>query len=62
MITAMTAPEMMMMIDTHFVLNQHPLLDFYSDYSLKQQSAGRHVIPLGCLIMISSHPVFPFIP
>jgi hypothetical protein len=60
MITAMTAPEtMMMMIDTHFVLNQHPLL---SDYSLKQQSAGRHVIPLGYLIIISSHPFFPFIP
>ena len=30
-----------------FVLDQHAELDFYSASSLKQQSAGRHVAPLG---------------
>jgi hypothetical protein len=29
-----------------FVLDQHAELDFYSAYSLQQQSAGRHVAPL----------------
>jgi hypothetical protein len=35
--------------EVHFVLNQHTELDFYSASSLKQQSAGRHVAPLGIL-------------
>jgi hypothetical protein len=30
-----------------FVLDQHPQLDFNSASSLKQQSIGRHVAPLG---------------
>ena len=30
--------------EVHFVLDQHAELDFYSASSLKQQSAGRHVI------------------
>ena len=40
-----------------FVLDQHAELDFYSASSLKQQSAGRHVAPLGHLILIPSQPV-----
>jgi hypothetical protein len=32
--------------EVHFVLDQRAELDFYSASSLKQQSAGRHVIPL----------------
>jgi len=30
-----------------FGLDRHAMLDFYSASSLKQQSAGRHVTPLG---------------
>jgi hypothetical protein len=33
--------------DVHFVLDQHAELDLYSASSLKLQSAGRHVTPLG---------------
>ena len=36
--------------EVHFVLDQHAELDFYSSSSLKQQSAGRHVDPLGHII------------
>ena len=35
-----------------FVLDQHAELDFYSASSLKQQSAGRHVAPLGHIFLI----------
>jgi hypothetical protein len=38
--------------EVHFVLDQHAELDFYSASSLKQQSAGRHVAPLGHIILI----------
>ena len=41
-----------------FVLDQHPELFFLSAGSLKQQSAGRHVTPLGHIIPIPSQPVF----
>ena len=34
----------------------------YSASSLKQQSAGRHVAPLGHIILIPSQPVFPVSP
>jgi hypothetical protein len=44
--------------DVRFVLEQHAQLDFYSASSLKQQSAVRHVVPLGHIILISSQPVF----
>ena len=37
--------------EVHFVLDQHALLDFYSASSLKQQSADRHVAPLGHIIL-----------
>jgi hypothetical protein len=33
--------------EVHFVQDQHAELDFYSVSSVKQQSAGRHVVPLG---------------
>jgi len=39
-----------------FVLDQHA--EFYSASSLKQQSADRHVAPLGHIILIPSQPVF----
>jgi hypothetical protein len=35
-------------------------LDFYSANTLKQQSADRHVAPLGHIILILSQPVFAF--
>ena len=44
--------------DVCFVLDQHVELDIYSASSLEQQSAGRHVAPLGHIILISSQPVF----
>jgi hypothetical protein len=45
-----------------FVLDQHAELDFYSASSLKQQSAGSHVAPLGHIILIPSQPVFALSP
>ena len=45
-----------------FVLEQHALLDFDSASSLKQQSADRHVTPLGHIILIPSQPVFALSP
>ena len=47
-----------MMIDFHFLLHQHTQLNFHSASSLKQQSAGRHIAPLGHIILIPSRPVF----
>jgi hypothetical protein len=44
--------------ENHFVLDQHAELDFYSASSLKQQSLGRQVAPLGHIFLISSQPVF----
>jgi hypothetical protein len=40
--------------EVRFVLDQHAKLDFYGASSLKQQSADRHVAPLGYIILISS--------
>ena len=48
--------------EVRFVLDQHAELDFYSASSLKQQSAGRHVAPLGHIIMIPGQPVFALSP
>jgi len=45
-----------------FVLDQNAELGFYSTSSLKQQSAGRHVAPLGHIILIPSQPVFALSP
>ena len=39
--------------EVRFVLDQHAELDFYSASSMKQQSAGRHVAPLGHIIHYS---------
>jgi hypothetical protein len=44
------------------VLDQHVELDFYSASSLKQQSAGKHVAPLGHIILIPRQPVFALSP
>jgi hypothetical protein len=38
--------------EVRFVLDQHAELDFYSVSSLKQPSTGRHVAPLGHIILI----------
>ena len=46
----------------HFVLDQYDQLDFYSTSSLKQQSAHRHVAPLGHIILIPSQTVFVLFP
>jgi hypothetical protein len=48
--------------DVCFVLDQHAEFDFYSTSSLKQQFAGRHVAPLGHIILIPSQPVFVITP
>jgi hypothetical protein len=37
-------------------------LDLYSANSLKEQSLGRHVTPLGHIILIPSQPVFALTP
>jgi hypothetical protein len=44
--------------DVLFVLDQHTELDFYSASTLKQQSAGRHVAPIGYIILIPVQSVF----
>jgi hypothetical protein len=44
--------------EVRFELDQHAELDFYIARSLKQQLAGRHVTPLGHIILIPSPPVF----
>jgi len=48
--------------EVRFVLDQHAELDFYSASSLKQQSADRHVAPLGHIILIPNQPVFTISP
>jgi hypothetical protein len=48
--------------EVRFVLDQHVELDFYIASSLKQQSADRHVAPLGHIILIPSQPVFALSP
>jgi hypothetical protein len=48
--------------EVHFDLDQHAELEFYSASSLKQQSEGRHVAPLGHIILIPSQPVFALTP
>ena len=42
--------------DVRFELDK--LAKFYRASSLKQQSAGRHVAPLGYVILNLNHPVF----
>ena len=44
--------------DVRFVLDQHAEFEFYSASSLKQQYAGRHVAPLGHIILNPSQSVF----
>ena len=46
--------------EVRFVLDQHTKLDFYTDSSLKY--AGRHVAPLGHIILIPSQPIFALSP
>jgi len=44
--------------EVRFVLDEHAQLNLYNASSLKQQSADRHVAPLGHIILIPSQPVF----
>jgi hypothetical protein len=44
--------------DVCFVLDQRTELEFSSFIPLKQLSAGKHVAPLGHIIMIPIQPVF----
>ena len=51
--------------DIYFVLDQNtPQLDFYNAIynSLKQDFSGRHIAPLGHIILILSQPVFALTP
>ena len=48
--------------DVHFVLDHHAELDLHSGISLEQQSAGRHLAPLGHIILIPSQPIFALSP
>jgi len=48
--------------EVRFVLDQHAELELHSGSSLKQPSAGRHVAPLGPIIVIPSKPVFALFP
>jgi hypothetical protein len=48
--------------EVHFVLDQHTLLDFYSDSPLKKQSVGRNVTPFWHIILIPNQPVFALTP
>jgi hypothetical protein len=41
--------------EIRFVLDQHAELDFHSASSLKQQSAGRHIAPLGHIIHVNKY-------
>ena len=43
--------------EVSFVLDLYAELDYYSASSLKQQSAGRHVAPLGLTILLPSQAV-----
>jgi hypothetical protein len=52
----------MKLCEFSFVLDQYAELDFYSASSLKQQSVGRHVAPLGHIILIPSQPGFALSP
>jgi hypothetical protein len=43
--------------DVRFVQDQHAKLNLYKASSQKQQFTGRHVAPLGYIILIPSRPV-----
>jgi hypothetical protein len=45
-------------VDAHFVLNKHDELYFCGASSMKQQSVGGHVDPLGNIIPIPCQTVF----
>jgi len=44
--------------NVRFVLDQQALLNFYTDFSLNQESVGRNVCPLRHIILIPIQPVF----
>ena len=46
------------LIENEMILDQHANLDCYSASSLKQQPGGRHVAPLGHIILIPSQSIF----
>ena len=48
--------------DVCFVLDQLPELNFYSASSMKQQSTGRHVAPLGHIVLVPSQTLLVLTP
>ena len=48
--------------EVRFVLDQHAEFDFHSSSSLKQQSSGRQIAPLGHIILILSLCSFSLMP
>ena len=54
------------MAETYYILMRwwdvHSVLNFYTTSSLKQQSMGRNVLPLGHNILIPSQPVIALTP
>ena len=48
--------------DVHFVLEHHAEMDLHSGISLEQQSDGKHLAPLGHIILIPSQPIFALSP
>ena len=46
----------------YHLCTRHADLEFYRASSLKQQLAGKHVAPLGHIIVIPSQPVFALSP
>ena len=48
--------------EAHLILDRQADLDLYSASSLKQQSVGRNVAPLGHFILIPRLPVFSLSP
>jgi len=49
-------------LTTKYMTAYFPEMDLCSASSLKQQSAGRHVAPLGHITLIPSQPVFALSP
>jgi len=53
---------LIMMSTLYYIVYQYAQLNIHSASSLKQQSAGRHVLPLGCIIPVPSQSVFALSP
>jgi hypothetical protein len=61
-VISISCQKLNFLIDVLFVPDQDPDWDFYYAISLKQQSTGRRVAPLGHIIPVPSQPVFTLTP